>query len=105
MKKNVLITGGAGFIGSHLCDLLLERGYSVTVLDNLNEQVHGPDKVRPEYLEPAVRLIVGDVRNRVDVDKALDDADIVFHFAAGLRIFSAGNGNKPLNKLHGGIGY
>ena len=82
MGKNVLVTGGAGFIGSHLCDHLLDRGYNVRVLDNLSEQVHGKDRVKPDYLDSAIELIVGDIRNNEDVNKALNRTDIVFHFAA-----------------------
>ena len=77
----ILITGGAGFIGSHLCDTLLERGYRVRVLDALVEQVHG-DAERPAYLSEDVELIVGDVRERALVREALDGADAVVHFAA-----------------------
>ena len=57
----VLITGGAGFIGSHTSDVLLEAGYDVTLLDNLTPQVHGPSRQPPEYLNPEADLIVGDV--------------------------------------------
>ena len=63
MSGKVLITGGAGFIGSHLADELLEHGYQVRALDNLAEQVHGPGTVRPGYLHPDVELIRGDVRD------------------------------------------
>jgi dTDP-L-rhamnose 4-epimerase len=77
----IMITGGAGFIGSHLCDALLERGYRVRVLDSLVEQVHGAAD-RPEYLSEEVELIVGDVRERGLVLEALDGADAVIHFAA-----------------------
>src|SRR3954447_3602628 len=77
----VLITGGAGFIGSHLADLLLEEGHEVRALDSLVEQVHGGSK-RPEYLSPEVDLHVGDVRDRDAVDRALDGVDCVVHFAA-----------------------
>lgn len=80
--KEVLVTGGAGFIGSHLCDKLLEKGFHVKVLDNLCEQVHGKEQTRPDYLDPSVELIVGDVRDRDTVDKALKNVSIVFHFAA-----------------------
>ncbi|MCC9135517.1 SDR family NAD(P)-dependent oxidoreductase [Pontibacter silvestris] len=82
MKQKVLITGGAGFIGSHLADELLSQGYEVRALDNLSEQVHGKGCVRPEYLHDDVELVVGDVRNREDVEKALEGVDAVFHFAA-----------------------
>ena len=82
MQKKVLITGGAGFIGSHLADELLNKGYSVRALDNLSEQVHGPDAKRPEYLNPQVELQIGDVRDRKAVDKALQGVDAVFHLAA-----------------------
>jgi len=82
MKKEVLITGGAGFIGSHLCDHLVEKGYSVKVLDNLDEQVHGKERLRPVYLNPAVDLIIGDVRDKGVVEKALNNVNIVFHLAA-----------------------
>ena len=82
VKKHILITGGAGFIGSHLADHLLAHGYSVRALDNLSPQVHGPDAKRPDYLNPDVKLIVGDVRNPEAVRKALDGIDAVYHFAA-----------------------
>lgn len=63
MPKNILITGGAGFIGSHLADELLIRGYNVRCLDNLSPQVHGPNAQRPEYLNKEAELIIGDVRD------------------------------------------
>ena len=82
MSGRILITGGAGFIGSHLADELLVHGYRVRVLDNLSEQVHGPGKTRPDYLSPEVELVEGDVRDAEAVRKALQDVDAVFHFAA-----------------------
>lgn len=82
MNKKVLITGGAGFIGSHLADELLDKGYRVVVLDNLSEQVHGKDCKRPEYLHPDVELIVGDVRDPKKVKQALKGVDAVYHYAA-----------------------
>jgi len=82
MIKKVLITGGAGFIGSHLADELINNGYEVRALDNLNEQVHGPNAERPDYLHPDVELIIGDVRDKTTVIHVLDGVDAVFHFAA-----------------------
>ena len=82
MSKKVLITGGAGFIGSHLADKLIESGYHVRVLDNLIPQVHGPNNQRPEYLHPDVELLIGDVRDQSDVRAALQGIDAVYHFAA-----------------------
>jgi dTDP-L-rhamnose 4-epimerase len=78
----VLITGGAGFIGSHLSDALLQQGHRVRVLDNLDPQVHGEEQRRPDYLDSEVELMVGDVRDAQAVQKALDGIDTVFHFAA-----------------------
>ncbi len=77
-----MITGGAGFVGSHLADDLLERGYSVRALDNLSPQVHGPGAKRPDYLAPDVELVVGDIRDEAIVRRAVDGVDAVFHFAA-----------------------
>src|SRR5438128_5072494 len=82
MARHVLITGGAGFIGSHLADELLRRGYRVRALDNLLPQVHGPDAQRPDYLNREVELVVGDVRDPRMLRRALKDIDAVFHFAA-----------------------
>lgn len=82
MAKRVLITGGAGFIGSHVADALLKRGYRVRALDDLSPQVHGPDSRRPSYLNADVELQVGDVRDPDAVRRALDGADLVLHFAA-----------------------
>jgi dTDP-L-rhamnose 4-epimerase len=82
MKKKVLITGGAGFIGSHLADELIANGYEVRALDNLSEQVHGHNASRPDYLNTEVELIIGDVRDKHAVKAALEGVDAVFHFAA-----------------------
>ena len=86
MRKQVLITGGAGFIGSHLANELLEYGYRVRVLDNLCEQVHGPERRRPGYLNPDVELQVGDVRDPTAVAKALRNVDAVYHFVAAVGV-------------------
>jgi dTDP-L-rhamnose 4-epimerase len=77
----VLITGGAGFIGSHLADQLLRHGYRVRALDSLVDQVHGGAD-RPQYLDPEVELIVGDVRDKETVIDAVEGVDAVVHFAA-----------------------
>src|SRR3954471_15481451 len=82
MGESILITGGAGFIGSHLADDLLAHGYNVRALDNLSEQVHGAEKARPDYLHRDVELMVGDVRNPQAIREALQGVDIVYHLAA-----------------------
>jgi dTDP-L-rhamnose 4-epimerase len=81
MTGNVLITGGAGFIGSHVASHLLKAGCRVRVLDSLIEQVH-PGRERPSYLDADVELVVGDVRDRAAVDAALDGIDDIVHLAA-----------------------
>src|SRR5436305_1331487 len=82
MRKRVLITGGAGFIGSHVADLLLDRGYSVRILDSLTPQVHGLSGTPPAYLNPEAEFIMGDVRDAHAVERALADIDAVIHLAA-----------------------
>jgi dTDP-L-rhamnose 4-epimerase len=81
MSKTILITGGAGFIGRHVAQALLERGDQVRVLDSLIEQVH-PTRVRPSELAGDVELLVGDVRDPSAVLKALSGVDQVIHLAA-----------------------
>jgi len=81
VPKNVLITGGAGFIGSHLADELLRSGRRVRVLDELSPQVHEAQG-RPSYLADDVELLTGDVRDRETVRAALDGVDAVVHLAA-----------------------
>lgn len=80
-RANVLVTGGAGFIGSHLVDALVDRGHRVRVLDALVPQVHGESAV-PAYLNSAAEFIQGDVCDREIVDVALEGIDAVFHEAA-----------------------
>jgi dTDP-L-rhamnose 4-epimerase len=86
MSKHVLITGGAGFIGSHLADELLDCGHRVRVLDLLAAQVHGPKSQKPQYLDPEVELIIGDIRDAAVVRRALHGIDAVYHFAAAVGV-------------------
>jgi dTDP-L-rhamnose 4-epimerase len=83
--SRVLVTGGAGFIGSHVGDLLLSKGSVVRVLDNLSPQVHEGGK-RPSYLSPDIEFMVGDVRNSDAVEEALRGVDAVIHLAAAVGV-------------------
>ena len=85
MAKRILVTGGAGFIGSHIADRLLSSGYVVRLFDNLSQQVH-PTGARPTYLNPDAELILGDVRERESVEKALRNVDAVIHLAAAVGV-------------------
>lgn len=84
--KNILITGGAGFIGSNLAHRLIEKGYKITVLDNLSRQIHGenPEVTSPLFksIKDKVVFIEGTVTSREDWKKALENQNIVVHFAA-----------------------
>lgn len=81
MGETVLITGGAGFVGRHVAEALLEQGCRVRALDSLIEQVH-PAGERPDELNPEVELIVGDIRDETKVLAALKGVDKVVHLAA-----------------------
>jgi dTDP-L-rhamnose 4-epimerase len=83
---HILVTGGAGFIGSHLADELLQHGHQVRALDLLTAQVHGPGRQRPAYLSADVELIRGDVRDAQTVARALEGIDAVYHFAAAVGV-------------------
>lgn len=78
----ILVTGGAGFIGSATADLLIERGYGVTILDNLDPQVH-PSGI-PAYLNPSAQFVVGDIRDQQTVGNLLRQTDAVIHLAAAV---------------------
>ncbi len=84
MSKKILITGGAGFIGSNLTKKLVEKGYEVTILDNLSKQIHGEDQSSSLYksIKEISHFILGDVQNKEDWRKALDEKDVVIHLAA-----------------------
>src|SRR5918998_748938 len=80
-KLNVLVTGGAGFIGSHLVDALVERGHRVRVLDALVSQVHATGE-RPRHLHPEADFVYGDVCDPAALERALEGVDVVYHEAA-----------------------
>jgi len=80
---HVLVTGGAGFVGSHIVDHLVDHGYEVTVLDNLTEQVHEEE---PEYLNPDAEYVWGDVRDRELVTDLLEEADVLNHQASAVGV-------------------
>jgi dTDP-L-rhamnose 4-epimerase len=87
----VLVTGGAGFIGSHTVDRLVGRGWAVTVLDNLDPQVHGESAEVPGHIADhvdsgRVRFIRGDVRDRASVQAGLEGAEAVVHLAAAVGV-------------------
>jgi len=77
--ETALVTGGAGLIGSHLVDLLVETGWHVRILDNLEPQTHAG---RPAHLHPGAEFVKGDVRDGAAVARALAGVDVVFHQAA-----------------------
>lgn len=84
--KNVLITGGAGFIGSSLALALIKKGYQITILDNLSPQIHGelPEETSPLFrsIKDKVKFIYGSVTSRTDLEKAIFGQDIIVHYAA-----------------------
>jgi dTDP-L-rhamnose 4-epimerase len=84
MSKRILLTGGAGFVGSHTADALLQRGHHVRVFDNLSPQVH--PNGRPSYLSSEVEFIKGDVRNVAAVARAVRGVDVIYHFAAAVGV-------------------
>ncbi|MGH9524090.1 MAG: NAD-dependent epimerase/dehydratase family protein [Terriglobales bacterium] len=84
MTKRVLITGGAGFVGSHLVDALLKRGCAVRVYDNLSEQVH-PRGI-PDYLATDIELVRGDMRDVEKLRDAVRGVDVIYHLAAAVGV-------------------
>ena len=81
-SPTLLITGGAGFIGSHLAAELLQHGYRVRILDNLAPRVHGPERQRPGHLDGRAEVFVGDIRDPHRLHEALEGVDSVIHLAA-----------------------
>lgn len=92
--QRILITGGAGFIGSHLADQLIAQGHHVTLFDVLHPQIHGLEQAVPGYLNPTAHLIRGDIRDSVALGAALQGVDVIFHLAAytgvGQSMYQAG---------------
>jgi dTDP-L-rhamnose 4-epimerase len=87
----VLVTGGAGFIGSHLVDLLVAKGQEVVVLDNLDPQVHGPGAAEPRHIAGhvatgAVRFVRGDVTDRDALGSAVEGSEAIVHLAAAVGV-------------------
>jgi dTDP-L-rhamnose 4-epimerase len=82
VTERVLITGGAGFVGSHLADALARAGDQVVLLDNLEPQVHGEAIDRPAYLDAAHRLVLGDIRDLELISSLVSEVDVVIHLAA-----------------------
>src|SRR5687767_5353624 len=83
--RQILVTGGAGYIGSHLVDALVARQYAVTVLDNLEPQVHRSGEW-PTYANPKVTYVKGDARDRAALAPLVLDADAVVHFTAAVSV-------------------
>jgi dTDP-L-rhamnose 4-epimerase len=81
---NVLVTGGAGFIGSHLVDALAERGHEVVAFDNLDAAAHPQPAKWPAYANPKCKYILGDVRDKEALRRAMEGAEVVFHHAAAV---------------------
>ena len=88
--KRILVTGGAGFIGSYIVDGLIERGYQVRVFDNLSPQVHGAELQKegqaPSYLHPGAEFIMGDVRDERALTQALEGVQAIYHQAAAVGV-------------------
>ena len=78
----ILVTGGAGFIGSHLVDELVKQGHNVKIYDNLQPQVHGKDRKMPDYLNKDAEFINADILDKETFYKAVKDVDVLFHQAA-----------------------
>jgi dTDP-L-rhamnose 4-epimerase len=82
--KRVLITGGAGFVGSHTANALVDAGHKVRIFDSLTSQVHQGGM--NSYLPPGAEFVLGDVRNLNQLKKVVKDADVIFHFAAAVGV-------------------
>ena len=85
MKKKILVTGGAGFIGSFLVDELVKRGHEVSVFDNLEQQVHERGKL-PNYYNKSARFIDGDIRDYAALESVVSGSEIIFHLASAVGV-------------------
>jgi dTDP-L-rhamnose 4-epimerase len=86
MSKCILITGGAGFIGSHLIDNLIKKGHNIVVFDNLEEQVHGKIDKPPEYLNKNIKFVRGSVLDYSLFSSTIKEAEVIFHLAAAVGV-------------------
>jgi dTDP-L-rhamnose 4-epimerase len=86
MTTTILVTGGAGFVGSHLVDALVERGHRVRIFDNLEPQVHGKTGRPNGYIHPAVEFIQGDIRDPAAAARAVAGVAVIFHLAAAVGV-------------------
>ena len=86
MGEHVLVTGGAGFVGSHLVDALIAGGHEVRIFDSLEPQVHGQDRQVPPHVNPGAELVRGSVTDAEAVARVLDGIDVVFHHAAAVGV-------------------
>ncbi len=85
MGKKVLITGGAGFVGSHTADALIRKGHAVRIFDNLTEQVHAAG-VPPAYIPTEAEFVRGDMRDLEALGKVVRGVDVIFHLAAAVGV-------------------
>ena len=85
MTRKILVTGGAGFIGSYIVDRLVDEGHEVVILDNLDPQVH-PEGQKPAYLNAEAKFIEGDVRDKETIKQALEGVEVVFHEAGAVGV-------------------
>ena len=86
MFEKVLVTGGAGFIGSHTIDLLVNKGYKIIDIDNLEPQVHGKTKDPPDYINKNASFVFGNILNRELLAKLISKVDAIIHLSALVRV-------------------
>jgi UDP-glucose 4-epimerase len=100
MSSKVLITGGAGFIGSHLAEQLLAAGHQVTVIDNLLSGLF--ENIAPLVGRPGFRYAIEDIRNAMVMDRLVSECDVIFHLAAAVGVFSIVN--SPIDTIEINVG-